>query len=180
MKNEDLATAFGAALTVGLLGTVSVAAVFGPSTLLGMFGQTGAAWAQAVGTVGAVVASIWIARQEQRERKVKVEKTFEYFRMVTQRGVSRGHLGAIAQTTWISDEAAALLRDAYALGCSLDLGDLPPIRAIEAVRLRTEISQVLTAFDTASMSQGALMAAHNFNVLKVKLERIAERCDLAL
>lgn len=180
MKNEDVATAFGAAVVVGLLGTVVIAAVFGPNALAGMFGPAGAAWAQAIGTVGAVVVAIWVARQEQRVRKQKAAIAFEFFRSTVQQGASRGHFGAIAQASIVTDEAAALLRDAYALGCSLDLGDLEPIKALEAVRLRTELSQALTSFDAVSDGEGALMAAHNFNLLKVKLERMAARCGLAL
>ena len=148
MKNEDLATAFGAAVTVGLLGTVVVAAVFGPSALRGMFGQTGAAWAQAVGTVGAVLAAIWIARQEQQARKHKVAVTFEFFRTTVQRGVSRGHFGAIAQASFVTDEAAALLRDAYSLGCSLDLGESPRVlrrlNTLRGLSHEQEAEQVLT------------------------------------
>ncbi|MDP3106963.1 hypothetical protein [Hydrogenophaga sp.] len=180
MKSEDIATAAGAGLVVIIIAVVAITAAFGPDAVSGMFGQTGASWAQAVGTVGAVVGAFWIARREQNERKQKAERIFEYFFSMVQRGISRAHFGAISRTHEITQEAEATLRDAYSFGCSIDLGDLDPQKSLQVARLRTELSELLARLESVATAQGAVIEGHSFNMLQSKLEQVATRCDLTL
>lgn len=178
MKNEDLATAFGAAVMVGLLGTVVVVAVFGPSALRGMFGQTGAAWAQAVGTVGAVVAAVWISRQELRRRHDGAVRTFEFVRALLQQKMALCHMGTTARSKGIIDDAHAGLREAYSLSCAIDLGELDQRRAMDLVRIRSELSQLFVSIEAVKNAQGMLDTIYCWNNLDASLGRVIETLDL--
>jgi hypothetical protein len=143
VNREDLATAVGAGVVVLVVAVVAIAAAFGPHALHGLFSEDGAAWIQAVGSVGAILVAIWVSNSAERRSQHAASELAALFKACMLDGSYNLLHATWTESSLLVQRSVAEIQDGLEIGRAIDLGRLPPIEALKIVRIRSVISVLL-------------------------------------
>lgn len=133
----------GAAVVVAILALLGLVAAFGPASVGGLFSQTGAAWVQAVGSVGAIFVAIWVSNSAERRSQHAASEMAALFKACMLDSSYNLLKATWYQTLILVQRSVGEIQDGFEIGRAIELGRLPPQEALQVVRIRTEVAVLL-------------------------------------
>lgn len=168
--DHDALTLIGAAVVVAIFAVLGLVAAFGPEAASALFSGAGAAWVQAVGSVGAILVAVWVSSASERRAQHAASELAAMFKACMLDGSYK-----LLQATWYESpifvqRGIGEIRDGFEIGRAIDLARLTPLDALEIVRIRAVVTVLLVEADDL-LSKGPVgITAADFQ----RLQRMTE------
>lgn len=135
--------------------------------------QSAPAWVQALGSIGAIIAAIWIGRASERRRERGAIKLAVLFSAGALDGIAAAQRACSVEVVELISRALADLKDSYAVGQSVDLTLLTPLGSLRHAQTRSEVAKVIDDLEQFWQKAQAnhTLTRGDFSALYSKLEK---------